>query len=91
MFFRTGRIDEQLKNTNIALIPKKKNPALMTDLRPISLYNVVYKIISKVLANHVKQIILDSQRAFIPRGLIMDNIMIAFEVMHFMEKENKRE
>lgn len=67
----------------------------MTDLRPISLYNVVYKIISKVLANHVKQIIdsliLDSQRAFIPGRLITDNIMIAFEVMHFMEKENKRE
>lgn len=48
--FATGTLDEHLIDTNIVLIPKKKCPMLMTDLRLISLCNMVYKIISKVLA-----------------------------------------
>ena len=92
-FFQTGKIDEQLKGTNIALIPKKPHLTLMTDLRPISLCNVVYKIISKVLANRLKQIIdsiiSESQSAFIPGRLITDNIMVAFEVMHYMKRKTK--
>lgn len=90
-FFETGLIDQQLQCTNIVLIPKKKNPSLMTELRPISLCNVVYKIISKVLANRLKSIIdliiSDSQSAFIPGRLITDNIMVAYEVMHFMKRK----
>lgn len=73
-FFEIGKLDDQLKSMNIALIPKKPNPVLMMDLCPISLCNVVYKIISKVLANTFKKvidsIISDSQSAFIPGRLI---------------------
>lgn len=65
----------------------------MTDLRPISLYNVIYKIISKVLANRLKLIIdliiSDTQSAFIPNRLITDNIMVAYEVMRFMKRKTK--
>lgn len=80
-------------NVNIVLIPKKKNSMVMTELRPISLCNVVYKIISKVLANRLKQvtdpIISDTQSAFIPGRLIIDNIMVAYELMHFMKRKTK--
>lgn len=80
-FFRTGHIDTQLQGTNIVLIPKKKNAKFMTDLRPISLCNAIYKIISKVLANRMKgiidHIISDSHSAFIPGRLITDNAMVA--------------
>lgn len=54
-FFATGNLDVELQSTNIVLLPKKKNPMHMGDLRPICLCHVVYKVISKVLANRVKK------------------------------------
>lgn len=56
-YFLTGVLEEKVTGTNIVLIPKKSNPLLMTDLRPISLCNVVYKVVSKVLANRLKEVI----------------------------------
>lgn len=92
-FFSSGVLDDQLKGTNIALIPKKSNPLLMTDIRPISLCNVVYKIISKVMTNGLKSVIdsliSEMQSAFIPGRLITDNIMVTFEVMHYMKRKKK--
>ncbi|XP_030502854.2 uncharacterized protein LOC115718027 [Cannabis sativa] len=65
----------------------------MGDLRPIALCNVVYKVISKVLANRMRDIIdliiSDTQSAFIPGRLISDNIMVAFEVMHYLKQKTK--
>ncbi|MCH99842.1 hypothetical protein A2U01_0020857, partial [Trifolium medium] len=62
-----------LNDTNIALIAKVDRPDSMKDLRLISLCNVIYKILSKVLANRLKRIlpncISESQVAFVPEGL----------------------
>lgn len=41
-FFETEEFSDQLTSTNIVLVPKKQHPKVMTDLRPISLCNVVY-------------------------------------------------
>lgn len=88
-FFSTGEIVEKMNATNIVLIPKKKNPTLLTELRPIALCNVVMKIITKVLANRLNKVlevvILDSQSAFLPGRLISDNIMVSFEIMHYLK------
>ncbi|XP_074360757.1 uncharacterized protein LOC141701008 [Apium graveolens] len=57
IFFDTASLDCHLTDTNIVLIPKKKCPIQMDDLRPISLCNVAYKVISKLLANRLNRVI----------------------------------
>ncbi|XP_042974770.1 uncharacterized protein LOC122306409 [Carya illinoinensis] len=53
-FFKSGSLPRDLNHTHLALIPKSSSPVSVHDFRPISLYNVVYKLISKVLANRMK-------------------------------------
>ena len=84
---------KKMNYTHIVLIPKNNDPQNITEFRPISLGNVVSRIISKVLANRVKsilpKIISDAQNAFIPDRLITDNTMVVFEMLHRMRNRRK--
>ncbi|KAK1616516.1 hypothetical protein QYE76_022033 [Lolium multiflorum] len=89
-FFKTGEMAEGANDTVIVLIPKGQNQECLADYRPISLCNVIYKIISKCLVNRLRplldNVISETQSAFIPGRLITDNAIIAFEGFHKIQK-----
>ena len=85
----SGSILKSINHTFIILIPKVKNPEKVSEFKPISLCNVIYKIVSKVIANRLKpllnKIISETQSAFIAERLITDNVLIVFESLHHMK------
>ena len=84
-FFTSGCLLQQWNVTIISLVPKKINPSHISDFRPISCCNSVYKVISKLLANRLKtglpQIISNVQSAFIPGRLLVENVLLATELV----------
>ncbi|KAA3458060.1 reverse transcriptase [Gossypium australe] len=82
---------EEVNFTNIILIPKDNSPKQMNQFRLISLCNVIYKIISKVIVNRFRKVlnlfIEDSQGAFISGRQIADSIFVAYEILHSFKKE----
>jgi len=73
---------------DIPLVPKVENPSDLKDFRPISLCNVIYKVVSKCLVNRLRpflhNLIAEEQSAFVPGRMITDNALIAFECIHAM-------
>lgn len=94
-FFHTGVLPESINDTHIALIPKKLVPMVPADYRPISLCNVIYKLIAKCLANrlklHLPDYIHPAQQAFIEGRRISNNIIVAQEISHSFQLSSWKE
>ena len=77
--------EKSLNATFVSLIPKKSEAMEVKDFRPISLVGGVYKILAKLLANHLRvvlpKIISNSQNAFVQGRQILDSILIANECL----------
>ena len=69
-FFTMGSMSKEVNSSLIVLIPKLCNLSSVNHYKPISLCNVVYKIISKLLVEKLKplldKLISPTQSAFIP-------------------------
>lgn len=93
-FFDGGTLDARLNQTLIALIPKTEHPQVMKDFRPISLCSTVYKVITKIIASRLKPAMPiltgPQQSSFIAGRNITDNIIIAQEVIHTMNRTKGR-
>ncbi|KAL0294867.1 UNVERIFIED_CONTAM: hypothetical protein Scaly_3114500 [Sesamum calycinum] len=83
-FFTTGRLLKQINTTILALIPKVRVPSSVSDFRPISCCNVLYKVITKIIVQRLRSVldklISPSQNAFVPGRSIGDNILLAQEM-----------
>lgn len=68
------------------LIPKVTNASATTDFRPISCLNTLYKVVAKLIANRLQEIlprvISQSQSAFIPGRLLAENILLATDIVN---------
>ncbi|OMO67492.1 reverse transcriptase [Corchorus capsularis] len=92
-FFRSGKILKEINCTEIVLIPKVKSPESVTQFRPISLCNYIYKIISKLMVNRMKQfmgsLVTEEQSAFVEGRQIHDNVLVAQEVFHYLRVKKR--
>ena len=79
-FLNSSTMLPEINYTHIVLIPKIKSYERMSDYKPISLCNVIYKIISKVLAKRLKL----TQSAFVQGHLITDNVLVTYKSLHTM-------
>jgi hypothetical protein len=84
-FYTTIVLHNDLNRIHIALIPKKIQPIISQDFKPINWCNVIYKVIAKSLANILKPHLPgfdNAQAAFIKNRHISSNIVITQEIIH---------
>ena len=85
-FFTNGCLPKDANDSLIVLIPKSPNPISVNNFWPISLCNVVYKIISKLIVAKLRpllhKIISPCQSAFIPGRWIAENQVVVHELLH---------
>lgn len=88
-FFETGKMDKQINETHICLLPKVSGPKYPSEFRSIALCNVRYKIIAKILTRQLQcildDIISQQQSAFVPGRAIQNNILITHETLHYLK------
>lgn len=91
-FFSSGQILKQWNATAITLIPKKEGAVKVGDFRPISCCNAIYKIVSKILANRLQLLlpgmISNSQSAFVKGRLLVENVLLASEMVQGFNRGN---
>lgn len=89
--FRNPKKVKVINETFLTLIPKIDVVCRMKDFRPISLCNVSYKVITKLLAQKLRlvmsSLVNPCQSSFIPQRQSRDNIIVAQEIFHSMHNK----
>lgn len=77
--FRTGHMSSQVARSNLVLVPKIEKATEVTHFRPISVCNVIYKLISKIISIRIRPFI---GGCIVPGREISDNVILLREVLH---------
>ncbi|GKB71718.1 putative RNA-directed DNA polymerase, eukaryota, reverse transcriptase zinc-binding domain protein [Tanacetum coccineum] len=93
-FLTSGQMSFGSNSAFITLIPKVHNPLIIKDYRPISLIGLQYKILAKLLAKRladvIDKIVSHEQSAFISGRQILDGPLMLIEVIESYKKKNKK-
>ncbi|KAJ9536540.1 hypothetical protein OSB04_un000292, partial [Centaurea solstitialis] len=91
-FFYRSRLPRELNHTLLCLLPKSPGASMVSDFRPIACCSVLYKCISKVIVERMKpyldMLVSKTQSAFIPGRRIVDNILMAHELVRGYHLQN---
>ncbi|PNX81845.1 cysteine-rich receptor-like protein kinase [Trifolium pratense] len=93
-FHQNAVLPKAITASFLALIPKKDHPQYLSDYRPICLIGVLYKILSKVLAGRLKNVmgklISKCQSAFLPGRQILDGVVVLNEIIDLAKRRKDR-
>lgn len=93
-FFESGKILQQINATNVTLVPKVRCPKEVADFRPISCCNIIYKLISKLLADRLTEflpeLIDNTQSAFVKGRSITTNILLCQDIVRSYNRKSKK-
>jgi retron-type reverse transcriptase len=92
-FFEGSLYMRIINGSYVTLIPKNSSPDSVGDYRPISLLNTSVKVLTKILANRLQQVITklvhQNQYGFIKARSIQDCLAWAFEYISLCHKSRK--
>ncbi|KAJ3704591.1 hypothetical protein LUZ61_008296 [Rhynchospora tenuis] len=87
-----GLIPEDWLRCRVTLIPKSAEPQTPAEFRPISVGNVLYRLVMKMIANRLKpylrNVISQEQNAFVKGRNIVENIILVKETLHSFSKHD---
>lgn len=85
-FFTSNFLSASANSTILTLVPKYPGASSIGDYRPISCLNTIYKVISRLLVRRLKPIlygfIQPNQTAFVQDRLLLENTVLAAEIMN---------
>ena len=91
-FFIFGFMPHSVNATLLSLVPKSADAEKISDYRLIACCNVIYKVISKILANSLKRLlpsfISSNQSTFVKDRLLMENVLLAYELVKNYHKDS---
>nr|GEV54168.1 RNA-directed DNA polymerase, eukaryota, reverse transcriptase zinc-binding domain protein [Tanacetum cinerariifolium] len=93
-FFTSGGFFKGCNSSFVTLIPKIIDAKFVNDFRPISLIGCVYKVVTKVLANRlvsvIRDLVSDTQSAFVAGRQILDGPFILDEILKWCKRMGKQ-
>lgn len=91
--FRMGVLEPGVCDALVCLIPKDAKPSRISEFRPISLCNVIYKFITKCITMRLRDIMPElialTQSSFIRGRSTQDNTLLMQEILHSLQSKKK--